>query len=279
MKNWYIEQEFKDIKPAMKQTVMDLVSEAGIDTSDWKNYKGRHAASNPKYCYNWSFEYSKDDVIVINLWYDRLELKQGKILCEFNPKKFRSDNVRRQRVEHLNKSLAKAFTHRIPLRVILLGKKDGSNKPDFRSLDTKYWYVHKYDEHGNCIVIRDESKQTFIDQFTLNESEAKLADKIKSTINVHRRSKVVRELALLRAQGRCEFCNEEGFKTASGAIYLESHHIQPLSEGGEDNIENVIALCPNHHREAHYSEQALKLREEFFNNISKKASWGESEFD
>ena len=33
---------------------------------------------------------------------------------------------------------------------------------------------------------------------------------------------------------------------------METHHIVPLSEGGSDGDDNVAALCPNHHREAHY---------------------------
>lgn len=44
-------------------------------------------------------------------------------------------------------------------------------------------------------------------------------------------------------------------------IFLEQHHIIPRAKGGSDGIENVIALCPNCHREVHhfgfYSEQEL----------------------
>jgi 5-methylcytosine-specific restriction protein A len=35
---------------------------------------------------------------------------------------------------------------------------------------------------------------------------------------------------------------------------LEVHHKKQLSEGGEDTVENAIALCPNCHREAHYGD-------------------------
>ena len=34
--------------------------------------------------------------------------------------------------------------------------------------------------------------------------------------------------------------------------YLEVHHKIRLSDGGEDTIDNVVALCPNCHRKAHY---------------------------
>ena len=49
---------------------MDLVAEAGIDTSDWPNFRGglRKARSNPKYCYEWSFV-EPNTVVVLNLWF------------------------------------------------------------------------------------------------------------------------------------------------------------------------------------------------------------------
>ena len=38
----------------------------------------------------------------------------------------------------------------------------------------------------------------------------------------------------------------------TGALYLETHHIVPLSEGGPDHLSNVVAVCPNDHRRAHF---------------------------
>jgi predicted restriction endonuclease len=32
-------------------------------------------------------------------------------------------------------------------------------------------------------------------------------------------------------------------------FYSEVHHIWPLGEGGLDNFDNMIVLCPNHHAE------------------------------
>ncbi|WP_163591073.1 HNH endonuclease, partial [Klebsiella variicola] len=37
-----------------------------------------------------------------------------------------------------------------------------------------------------------------------------------------------------------------------GTPFLEVHHIEWLSNGGEDSVENAIALCPNCHRQAHF---------------------------
>lgn len=66
------------------------------------------------------------------------------------------------------------------------------------------------------------------------------------------RSAVVRQLVMARSQGRCEWCGQPGFIKHDGQIYLESHHVVPLHQDGDDTVENVIALCPNDHRLAHY---------------------------
>lgn len=54
------------------------------------------------------------------------------------------------------------------------------------------------------------------------------------------------------ADGNCQLCEKNApFKDEYGKPYLESHHIDWLSNGGLDIIENSIALCPNCHRKMH----------------------------
>jgi predicted HNH restriction endonuclease len=56
-----------------------------------------------------------------------------------------------------------------------------------------------------------------------------------------------------RAAGICEVCNKPApVLTREGRPYLEVHHRIRLSDGGDDTVENAIAVCPNCHREAHY---------------------------
>jgi 5-methylcytosine-specific restriction protein A len=58
----------------------------------------------------------------------------------------------------------------------------------------------------------------------------------------------VTELAKLKAIF-CSFVRTPTlFQDWSGKPYLETHHIEWLSLGGEDTIENTVALCPNCHR-------------------------------
>nr|WP_243454278.1 HNH endonuclease signature motif containing protein [Oceanisphaera pacifica] len=59
---------------------------------------------------------------------------------------------------------------------------------------------------------------------------------------------------LERAKGNCELCQKPApFKRKRDLTsYLEVHHIKQLAQGGDDTVENAIALCPNCHREQHF---------------------------
>ncbi len=48
--------------------------------------------------------------------------------------------------------------------------------------------------------------------------------------------------------------------TDDGSIFLETHHVVPLSERGSDTLLNVVALCANHHREAHLGSSRVSIR-------------------
>lgn len=65
---------------------------------------------------------------------------------------------------------------------------------------------------------------------------------------------------LEHASGTCERCKKPApFSGLGGLPFLETHHICFLAEGGPDIVENVVALCPNCHRECHSSSGAPAL--------------------
>lgn len=54
------------------------------------------------------------------------------------------------------------------------------------------------------------------------------------------------------ANGICQLCGSLApFNGKNGDPYLEIHHIEWLSKGGDDSIKNTTALCPNCHRKMH----------------------------
>ncbi len=85
-----------------------------------------------------------------------------------------------------------------------------------------------------------------------------------------KRDPKVRRYVIEQAEGKCEFCGKQGFQMDSGRRYLEAHHVITLSNQGADTVENVIALCPEHHREAHYGVNAEELEEQFLECINNR---------
>nr|WP_082990863.1 HNH endonuclease [Solibacillus silvestris] len=74
----------------------------------------------------------------------------------------------------------------------------------------------------------------------------------KSTVTTYVRNTYVSEYTKLRANGKCELCEDSApFLNKEGEPYLETHHIIWLSKGGKDTVNNTVALCPNCHRKMH----------------------------
>lgn len=190
-----------------------------------------------------------------------------------------------KRARNFDSLLQRAYRKSKPVRVVvLLGEARSeaelgweTSKVKYRLLDAVPWFVHSYsDDDGSFQVIRDlqpdntvevdsEVKETpelseepaFVDQFDVPEP----LEKRDSSGTAYPRSQEVREAVLRRAGGLCECCGQPGFKMENGAVFLETHHVVPLSEKGPDVEWNVVALCPNDHRRAHYGVDRVELRE------------------
>lgn len=252
-----------EIKPSNKERVMDLVEKAGIPTQQWsfkangEPFSGEPAA-NPNYCYEWCFRNDKAKVAVLNVWHEQLVEKDGDIQITINIRKVgdeSSNTSRKRRAQSMDSLIRVASMYNWTIRAIIMDGRqlnDGTEKASQRMLDKMEWHIRHYDaDTGECLLVRGPGKSMFVDQFDLRNEEQ---NQKSVTANVYERSEQVRRHALERAGGNCEYCGEQGFMTISGRRYLETHHIEPLSLGGKDDSTNVIALCPHHHRYAHYSE-------------------------
>lgn len=71
-------------------------------------------------------------------------------------------------------------------------------------------------------------------------------------IQSYERDDVIAAAVKSRAEGKCDLCRENApFFDQYGRPYLEEHHVEWLANGGEDSINNAVALCPNCHRKMH----------------------------
>lgn len=62
-----------------------------------------------------------------------------------------------------------------------------------------------------------------------------------------RDNKTVAQLKVLR-DFKCQLCGEN-IRKKNGEFYVEAAHVNPKREKGPDTPNNIIILCPNHHKE------------------------------
>lgn len=291
-----IAQELESLRPTERHFVMDLVEQAGLDVSGWRITGDRRPVktprANPAYCYNWAFG-NEIEGFVICVWHvylqpaslpsgpaiayqenvrdlalalDRIAIDRAQPLADRNRSR---DQAKRARA--FDRVLQVAFRLGLPVRMIVnqgnrrdaseLGK--SSSSVALRQLDDKSWYVHSYeDSSGNALLVRAvrrpqaSTNPEFVDQFSEPDAPAQR----KATVLLGERSAAVRQAVLSRARGICELCGERGFITASGSIYLETHHVISLADEGPDHERNVVAICPRDHRRAHFSAERDEIR-------------------
>lgn len=276
--------QLEDLKPIEKRRVIDLVKEAGLDVSDWANYaRGpKWAAANPKYCYEWSFV-EPGRVVILNLWHASMRERGDTVSLSINVRaSIRRHSLRgaksvwRKRAENLDIAIQEAARHGLPVRAIVNdGKMREADDPNAKAstvqrrlLDPLPWAVTSYNwKTGQCALTRGAIARGSVDQFDVTSDGYENAERIEVRSSVFVRDRALRSAALERANGRCEFCRRPGFTMADGRVFLETHHVVPLSEGGVDSAENVAAVCPNHHREAHHGARAAVIRETLLSRL------------
>ena len=129
--------------------------------------------------------------------------------------------------------------------------------------------------HNDCPGLSELLRQSQ-DLLTLPPSEENAIDDlitppegIVTPKRTERKTKIflrdprVRIAVVQRSKGKCEYCGEPGFVMPNGKHYIETHHIISLGQDGPDTIDNVIGLCPEHHRQAHYGCDSKNLETEF----------------
>ena len=65
-------------------------------------------------------------------------------------------------------------------------------------------------------------------------------------------------------EGRCQICLWHPRQDYHYSL-CQAHHIQWLSRGGEDELTNMVLICPNHHAAIHRVDAPLDFRDLSFN--------------
>lgn len=112
------------------------------------------------------------------------------------------------------------------------------------------------------IVYKEDSyyDKTNIDYFLEKDllEDLQILDNERKEITkdvIIRYQKLVEHIKQMRGR-KCQIC-QYSFIMDNGNEYCEAHHIQYLSENGSQNSDNVVLLCPNHHRMFHYAHDSV----------------------
>jgi hypothetical protein len=271
----------QSLKPAEHLRIYDLVREAGVDVSDWANYKRPNfPQTNPKYCYEWAFE--AHDRVVVCLWFEEMQPEGTAVFQKLNYREIAAsrrhwNKTQRERAAVMDHAIQFSRIKKVPIRVIVV---DGSRRNDAddesrsvverRFLDPEPWHVAAYDADGNCRLQRGHfapAPETFSpDEITGagTYSEGALGE---TTTKTRERSKRLRDLARdhFSKQSRdgrlhCAVCNwaPPTALQLTGPI-VEIHHGLGISKYPTDGraltleeaVQHLTPLCPNCHRIAH----------------------------
>ena len=150
--------------------------------------------------------------------------------------------------------LDKAATTRV-IKKMTLGLKTDIGKSKFKAIQSLI--------NGKNIYIPEELEiESLFDEEVKKAIKSELGDvkgnktpsqKEVRSFQYQRDPRVVASV-LKKANGICCDCKRKGpfISKTTGLPYLEVHHVKMLKDGGEDTVDNTVALCPNCHRKRHY---------------------------
>lgn len=119
----------------------------------------------------------------------------------------------------------------------------------------------KKDSKKNAERISDLNKKRKINKSSIQE-----------TVITYDRSPTIANYVKEIAKGICQLCEKEApFNDKNDHPFLHAHHIEYLSSGGLDTIDNCIAVCPNCHAQIHVLERK-KDKEKLLDKVKNRKS-------
>ena len=272
-----------ELKPAKKFLVIDLLKSLGMDVSAWARFKGgaARAASNPKFCYNWSF-IQPGEFIVICLWYRGLRSEGQRLYYEIKRGQWGTDRTEpgtgsiNKRSNDLDRHIWQAFSQQLPVRVIFVNespREDAKVKVASRLLDEVPWAVTSYDlNSGQCILERGvKPVPRTINAEDLELSGFEGAQRVRFVIHRRREGELRRrkiEEAMLKTGKlicevpKCGFDFERRYGDL-GKGYAQVHHLVPLhkapADGRKVTLDDLAIVCANCHAMIHAGGECRPL--------------------
>lgn len=150
-----------------------------------------------------------------------------------------------------------------------LKNKTPNSKKGLWSIHSKYINLIK----GN-FETKDEMEQNDIERIIANEDIGKIIEELNNikttdpitviinTVTYKRDNKTISQLKHLRDY-RCQMCGVQ-IPKSDGGFYIEGAHIDPKRDKGNELPNNIMILCPNHHKEFDFGKPETLIRNEDF---------------
>lgn len=135
------------------------------------------------------------------------------------------------------------IVYRFPLRTV-----DGDYLPTEEIIET----TDQNKERQAKRKTQDEVEEIAKRKSASNQNESQYRT---VTTKAFERDPYIREHVKNLADGTCQLCEQDAPFEVGGEPFLHVHHIEFLADGGDDTIENSIALCPNCHAKVHMIDQ------------------------
>lgn len=224
--------------------------------------------------WSWCAMHEDQEFAVFTIWEDR-KIDGRNCLTPDDLKK-RAGNGYKDQIRVIEKAIALG----IPTYGMVAVAKDPEASPRrIKSFDDQYLVQLELSQEGGRYYARHLNKVHVLDVINRSRDSAltdlavgppegsEAPDRALQTGFNFKRDTKVRAYVIKRAKGCCEYCGKRGFEMANGQHYVEAHHIIALSQQGSDTTQNVIALCPDHHRQAHFGADAEVLEQAFLNKM------------
>ena len=92
--------------------------------------------------------------------------------------------------------------------------------------------------------------------FELNNLKPSDHEKVTLSLKSFKRDNhTIAQLKIIR-DFKCQICSTS-IKKKDGTYYIEAAHIEPKSKKGRETPENILILCPNHHKEFDFGNRNI----------------------
>lgn len=201
-----------------------------------------------------------------------LNIKAEKDLSLLFPCSLDADNYKEENFKRLTGQVGFSYhnislAERIVRDELLELQKSGTQKNEFIKLKDIYLFITGNEIDLDLLNSDEAEQQELIDIFKNENNRTKLIEDLSNIKEVEtetvivqqktykRDNKTIAQIKILR-DFKCQICGTS-IKKKNGELYIEAAHIEPKHKKGREIPDNIIILCPNHHKEFDFGNRII----------------------